>query len=91
MPQLRKDPIIGRWVIIATSRTKRPQDFTYYLPEEKPEITAEGPCPFCPGREDLDKEIIAYRKGGPSNSPNWWVRVIPDKYPVVKREGLLNK
>ncbi|MEW5767541.1 MAG: galactose-1-phosphate uridylyltransferase [bacterium] len=90
MPQLRKDPIIGRWVIIATARAKRPQDFNH-LSEEKPEITAEGPCPFCPGHEHLDKEIIAYRKGGPPNSPNWWVRVIPDKYPVVKREGPLNK
>ena len=27
MPELRKDPIIGRWVIIATERGKRPSDF----------------------------------------------------------------
>ena len=25
MPDLRKDPIVGRWVIIAKSRAKRPQ------------------------------------------------------------------
>ncbi len=24
MPELRKDPIVGRWVIIATERAKRP-------------------------------------------------------------------
>ena len=24
MPELRKDPIVGRWVIIATDRAKRP-------------------------------------------------------------------
>jgi len=27
MPELRKDPLIGRWVIIATERAKRPVDF----------------------------------------------------------------
>ena len=29
MPELRKDPIIGRWVIIATERAKRPTDFLF--------------------------------------------------------------
>lgn len=27
MPELRKDPISGRWVIIATERAVRPTDF----------------------------------------------------------------
>ncbi|HPB32940.1 MAG TPA: galactose-1-phosphate uridylyltransferase, partial [Candidatus Sumerlaeota bacterium] len=27
MPELRKDPVIGRWVIIATERGKRPEAF----------------------------------------------------------------
>ena len=27
MPELRKDPIVGRWVIIATERARRPIDF----------------------------------------------------------------
>ena len=27
MPELRKDPIVGRWVIIAHERAKRPHDF----------------------------------------------------------------
>jgi hypothetical protein len=27
LPELRKDPITGRWVIIATDRAKRPGDF----------------------------------------------------------------
>jgi len=28
LPELRKDPIVGRWVIISTERGKRPSDFT---------------------------------------------------------------
>ncbi|MEJ2034479.1 MAG: galactose-1-phosphate uridylyltransferase, partial [Deltaproteobacteria bacterium] len=27
MPELRKDPILGRWIIISTERGKRPTDF----------------------------------------------------------------
>ena len=27
MPELRKDPVTGRWVIISTDRQKRPNDF----------------------------------------------------------------
>ena len=27
LPELRKDPIVGRWVIVSTDRAKRPTDF----------------------------------------------------------------
>ena len=29
MPELRKDPVTGRWVIISTDRQKRPNDFLF--------------------------------------------------------------
>ena len=46
MPELRKDIITERWVIIATERAKRPQDF------HSPPIEGNGDnCPFCPGHE----------------------------------------
>lgn len=28
MPELRKDPIIGRWVIVSTERARRPDQFS---------------------------------------------------------------
>lgn len=31
MPELRKDPILGRWIIIAQERGKRPTDFLVEL------------------------------------------------------------
>lgn len=43
MPQLRKDPIVSRWVIIATERARRPAAFVDPLPVATPK---EG-CPFC--------------------------------------------
>ena len=49
MPELRKDPVTGRWVIISTERRKRPNDFRF----ERPAIIGREQCPFCPGREAL--------------------------------------
>lgn len=88
MPELRKDPIIGRWVIIATERAKRPSDFK--VTHEKPK---GGFCPFCEGNEDkTPPEIMAYRKNGSQpNTPGWIVRVVPNKFPALMIEGGLNR
>ena len=57
MTELRKDPIVGRWVIISTERAKRPHEF----PSEKTE-RKEGICPLCPGSERMTPpEILAFR------------------------------
>src|ERR687886_36473 len=47
MPELRKDPIVGRWVIIATERAKRP-----VAPKNEPLPDGGRLCPFCEGHED---------------------------------------
>ena len=60
MPELRKDPIHGRWVIISTERSRRPSDF---VPEERRPIG--GFCPLCEGNEDrTPPEIVAFRDNG---------------------------
>ena len=46
MPQLRKDPIAGRWVIVATERARRPASFVDPLPT----ATDAKDCPFCQDR-----------------------------------------
>jgi len=85
MPELRKDPVIGRWVIIATERKKRPSDFN--VAEESCVMDA-GACPFCEGNEGkTPPEIMAYRNGTPANSPGWSVRVVPNKFPALAIEG----
>ena len=35
MPELRRDPVIGRWVIISTERAKRPDQFGASLVEKE--------------------------------------------------------
>src|SRR3990172_4927299 len=88
MPELRKDPIIGRWVIISSERGKRPTDFQESTPRKK-----GGFCPFDPGNEHTTPpEILAYRENGTMpNSQGWSLRVVPNKFPALQIEGELNK
>jgi UDPglucose--hexose-1-phosphate uridylyltransferase len=88
MPELRKDPIIGRWVIIASERGKRPHDFVV-----EPEVVKGGFCPFDPGNEHTTPpEILAYREPGSApNSPGWLLRVVNNKFPALATEGQLDR
>jgi UDPglucose--hexose-1-phosphate uridylyltransferase len=89
MPQLRKDAITGRWVIIATDRQKRPNDFRV----ERASVIGRETCPFCPGHESLTPpEVLSYRQNGSSpNAPGWDVRVVPNKFPALQVEGTLDR
>jgi len=91
MPELRRDPVIGRWVIISTERAKRPDQFAN---AEKAEgLTPGEKCPFCEGNESMTPpEIYALRGHGASpNSAGWEVRVIPSITPLLNIEGGLDR
>jgi len=49
MPELRRDPVVDRWVIIAPERADRPNALVrdFQLADD------EDGCPFCPGNEYL--------------------------------------
>src|SRR5262245_9184413 len=89
MPELRRDPVTGRWVIISTDRQKRPNDFRV----ERTTTIGRAHCPFCPGRESLTPpEVLSARQnGGSPNTPGWDVRVVPNKFPALKVEGALDR
>jgi len=86
MSELRKDLVNGRWVIIATERSKRPDDFR---PRGGGAPAAEptGFCPFCEGAEGkTPPEVFALRAPGTApDSPGWTVRVVPNKFPALTR------
>ena len=88
MPELRKDPIIDRWVIISTERGKRP----VFLGDKVGPL-AGALCPLCAGNEAMTPpEVFAIRPpSSPSNSPDWSLRVVPNKFPALRIEGELNK
>lgn len=88
MPELRKDPITGRWVIIATDRVRRPSDFA------RDTVLMQGGrfCPFCPGNElKTPPEVLAYRQSGGPNQSGWTVRVVPNKFPALRVEGNIER
>jgi UDPglucose--hexose-1-phosphate uridylyltransferase len=89
VPELRRDPVTGRWVIIATDRSKRPTDFI----REKVQIRGKGFCPFCYGSESkTPPEILAYRSDGSTrDTPGWTLRVVPNKFPALGIEGTLHR
>ena len=88
MPELRKDPVTGRWVIVATDRAKRPTDFV----RQPVKASGQGVCPFCPGNESkTPPEVLAYRNDGGRDQPGWRVRVVPNKFPALGIEGELNR
>ncbi len=84
MPELRKDPVVGRWVIISTERARRPSDFG---PEP---VRPKGrDCVFCAGNESkTPEEVVAGRPSAtPPNTPGWTYRVVPNKFPALRIEG----
>jgi UDPglucose--hexose-1-phosphate uridylyltransferase len=88
MPELRKDPVVGRWVIISTERSRRP---TSFVPATR--ARSDGFCPFCPGNEDKTPPAVHTVKppGAAAGSPGWRVRVVPNKFPALQIEGGLDR
>jgi len=86
MPELRKDPVTGQWVIIRTERPHGPEDFRPLPAAHEP-----GPCVLCEDHEhETPPELLAYSDGKP-NGPGWRVRVVPNRFPTLRVEGELER
>lgn len=95
--ELRCDPLSKDWVLIATGRAKRPEEFK----KEKREkfIPSKKTCPFC-NLATQEKPILISVKGklikGKKIPKDWTVIVIPNKFPALlpsptlkeKKEGI---
>jgi UDPglucose--hexose-1-phosphate uridylyltransferase len=78
MPELRKDPVVDRWVIIAPERADRPNALLRWTPERD-----DGSCPFCPGHESMTPpELLSQHLG----EEGWTLRVVPNRYPALRTE-----
>jgi UDPglucose--hexose-1-phosphate uridylyltransferase len=90
MPELRKDPITGTWVIISEERKKRPK---YYQIIVDKDLSLPQNCPFCTGNEGMTPpETFALRPDhSRPNEPGWELRVVPNKFPALRIEGELRK
>lgn len=76
--ELRQDIVTGDFVVIATGRAKRPQEFAQFqrsLPDDAPD-------PFeNPEESGQEKDVLIYRRDG----GDWSLRVFPNKYPAFSR------
>ncbi len=89
MSELRRDPLLRRWVIIAPERRG---DLINRRFAHSPSVQ-ETPCPFCPGNEHMNPgEILVVRaeRSGPAAS-GWLVRITPDRNPLLRIEGTLER
>ena len=86
--EVRKDYLLDRWVVIATSRSRRPTDFV--KPKQQ---TKTSDCPMCPGNEfQTPPANLVYLKSGQhirktkdskdSRHKNWLIRVVPNLFPA---------
>ncbi|HEY2031537.1 MAG TPA: galactose-1-phosphate uridylyltransferase [Myxococcales bacterium] len=84
MPQLRKDPLHDRWVIIAPERADRPNA----LLRAGRSHDGKQSCPFCVGNEKMTPPELLVRRGpaGP-----WSLRVVPNRYPALRTEIVLSR
>ena len=79
--ELRRDPILRRWVIIAPDRIGD------LVPRRAVPASPADACPFCPGAEAANPIEIARE---PATGP-WAIRVTPDRHPLLRIEGGLDQ
>jgi UDPglucose--hexose-1-phosphate uridylyltransferase len=85
--ELRKDPLLGRWIAVL-NQSKSPSEYVLALQEEE-----EVPCVLCAGREsETPREIMSVpRATSGLRAGSWWTRVIPHFDPVFQVEGDLGR
>ena len=84
MSEFRKDPFVGRWVIIATERARRPGIFIDARMRTLEENTADQDCPFCHNQETEIYALPDDRAGG--DPPSWRVKVVPHGTSLLKSD-----
>ncbi|HZP00685.1 MAG TPA: galactose-1-phosphate uridylyltransferase [Terriglobia bacterium] len=83
MPELRHNILTREWVIIATERARRPEEFAKVKKEKRMLPPYVVNCPFCPGNEQMtppETYVVPDTTG-------WRVRVTPNKFAALSYEG----
>ena len=74
-PEIRKDYIQDKSVIVAPRRGKRPHDFEQIVSK----VSRDKKCVFCP--ENVEKDLIIRKYNG--QGKNWSLVTIKNKFPAV--------
>lgn len=84
MPDLRQNPVTGRWVVVAPTRSSRPVERgptggARREPGRK-RAARDPDCPFCPGNEAELPEI--HWELPATGEPGWRCRAVTNRYPA---------
>jgi UDPglucose--hexose-1-phosphate uridylyltransferase len=83
--EIRYNIVTREWVIIATERAKRPEEFAKPNLRREMQPPHSPSCPFCPGNESKTPPE-SYRM---PQDGSWQVRVIPNKFAALAASGEL--
>lgn len=87
MPEIRHNIVTREWVIIATERAKRPEEFAVADRHRAAPAARAADCPFCPGNESqTPPETYRVERGGA-----WQVRVVPNKFAALDASAELTR
>jgi len=83
MPELRLNVITRDWVVMATERAMRPDEFAAAERARPPVEPYDPECPFCPGNEGQTEGELYSTQG----RDGWQLRVVPNKFPALVATG----
>jgi len=86
LPEFRRCPATGRWVIFAPERARRPITLQHTQAHHRDRPATDAVCPFCEGHEaEAPGEVYAIRAVGTAkDSPGWELRVVSNKFPALR-------
>lgn len=85
MSELRQNMATKQWVIIATERARRPEEFADWsqTPGDAALLPYDPHCPFCVGNEEGPAmELLRL-----PTEDAWQVRVVKNRYPALDQHG----
>jgi UDPglucose--hexose-1-phosphate uridylyltransferase len=88
MHELRKDPLLSRWVAVLEG-SKGPENYEAL----RKRIEESRACPLCKGNEvETAPEVAAFRpEGSGADTPGWSVRAVRSAAPVLEDDGDLGR
>jgi UDPglucose--hexose-1-phosphate uridylyltransferase len=80
MPEFRQNFATKEWVIIATERARRPENFRHPPGERRSPPSFDPQCPFCPGNEEKTPAAVFQI----NDNGGWALRVVPNKFAALR-------
>jgi UDPglucose--hexose-1-phosphate uridylyltransferase len=83
MSELRENIATKEWVVIATERARRPDQFRGQRRSRPPQPERLASCPFCPGNEAETGGALATW----GDARQWSVRAVRNKFPALTADA----